>query len=353
MCSKYESIFTVAVLCDWDKKITNYITGIYPLEMSGRQTRRFWYLCSCFLFGHICYIFVIYLLYICYIFVTCLLYVCYIFVTYFLYICYIFGHICYIFGHICYIFVTYLLHIWSYLLHICYIFLHICYIFGIYLLHVCYIFGHICYIFVTYLVIYVTYLLHICYIFVTYLVIFFTYLLHIFLNFEKYLFFFEVVRLLSGLLAASGLSKFLAPETAHVWRTWKHLLRVSATKQHPLRNRFTELYMHSLVTSEHFFSQPVAIRFPCSVFLCPANKRIALLFWILVPSIDWYGVARWRSGLRHYATNRQVAGLIPDVVIGIFQWYNPSGLTMVLRSTQPLTEMSTRCISWGVKATGA
>ena len=51
--------------------------------------------------------------------------------------------------------------------------------------------------------------------------------------------------------------------------------------------------------------------------------------------------------LRHYATNRQVAGFILDVVIGIFQWHNPSGRTMALGSTQPLTEMSTRCISWG------
>jgi hypothetical protein len=44
---------------------------------------------------------------------------------------------------------------------------------------------------------------------------------------------------------------------------------------------------------------------------------------------------------------QQVAGSIPDGVIGIFQWHNPSGRTMVLGSTQPLTEMSTRCISWG------
>jgi hypothetical protein len=49
----------------------------------------------------------------------------------------------------------------------------------------------------------------------------------------------------------------------------------------------------------------------------------------------------------HYATNRQVAGSIPDGVIGIFQCHNPSGRTMDLGSTQPLTEMSTRCISWG------
>ena len=40
-------------------------------------------------------------------------------------------------------------------------------------------------------------------------------------------------------------------------------------------------------------------------------------------------------------------GSIPDGVIGIFQLHNPSGRTMALGSTQPLTEMSTRCISWG------
>jgi elongation factor P hydroxylase len=54
-----------------------------------------------------------------------------------------------------------------------------------------------------------------------------------------------------------------------------------------------------------------------------------------------------------YSTSWKVAGSIPDGVIGIFHWYNPSGRTMALGSTQPLTEMSTRNISWGVKAAGA
>ena len=48
-------------------------------------------------------------------------------------------------------------------------------------------------------------------------------------------------------------------------------------------------------------------------------------------------MAKW---LRHYATDRQVAGSIPDGVIGIFQCHNPSGCTMALGSTQPLTDMS-------------
>jgi hypothetical protein len=61
-------------------------------------------------------------------------------------------------------------------------------------------------------------------------------------------------------------------------------------------------------------------------------------------------VAQW---LRYCATNRKVAGSIPDGVIGIFHWRNPSDRTMALGSTQPKTEMSTRSISWGVKAAGA
>jgi len=46
---------------------------------------------------------------------------------------------------------------------------------------------------------------------------------------------------------------------------------------------------------------------------------------------------------------QKVAGSIPDGVSGIFYWHNPSGRTMTLGLTQPLTEMSTRNISWGGK----
>jgi len=62
----------------------------------------------------------------------------------------------------------------------------------------------------------------------------------------------------------------------------------------------------------------------------------------------------WARGgavfFRHCATTRKVAGSIPD---GIFHCHNPFGRTMTLGSTQLLTEMSTRNISWGVKAAGA
>ena len=56
---------------------------------------------------------------------------------------------------------------------------------------------------------------------------------------------------------------------------------------------------------------------------------------------------RWRSWLRHCATSRKVAGSVPDGVIGNFHWHNHSGRTMALGSTQPLTEMCTKNISWG------
>ena len=43
----------------------------------------------------------------------------------------------------------------------------------------------------------------------------------------------------------------------------------------------------------------------------------------------------------------------PMVSLEFFHWHNPSGRTMTLGLTQPLTEMSTRNISWEVKAAGA
>jgi hypothetical protein len=43
----------------------------------------------------------------------------------------------------------------------------------------------------------------------------------------------------------------------------------------------------------------------------------------------------------------------PMVSMEFCHLHNPSGRTMALVLTQPLTEMSTRNISWGVKAAGA
>jgi hypothetical protein len=79
----------------------------------------------------------------------------------------------------------------------------------------------------------------------------------------------------------------------------------------------------------------------------PVHKfafSLSIIIITTITSILGQAVAQW---LRHCATNRKVAGSIPYGVIGIFQWHNPSGRTMALGSTQPLTEMSTRNISWG------
>jgi hypothetical protein len=52
-----------------------------------------------------------------------------------------------------------------------------------------------------------------------------------------------------------------------------------------------------------------------------------------------HAVAQW---LRHYGTNRKIAGSRPDEVDFFSDLSNPSGHSMALGSTQPLTEMNTR-----------
>jgi hypothetical protein len=53
----------------------------------------------------------------------------------------------------------------------------------------------------------------------------------------------------------------------------------------------------------------------------------------------------------HCCTSQKIAGSIPDV--RMFHWLNPSGRTLDPGSTQPVTEMSTSGVCWGVKAAGA
>jgi hypothetical protein len=56
---------------------------------------------------------------------------------------------------------------------------------------------------------------------------------------------------------------------------------------------------------------------------------------------------RGRGGVVVKVLRYKPAGRGFDCVIVIFQWHNPSGRTMALGLTQPLTEMSTRFTSWG------
>jgi len=69
---------------------------------------------------------------------------------------------------------------------------------------------------------------------------------------------------------------------------------------------------------------------------------------MLVTYVTGHAVEQLDEALRY-----KVAVSIPDGFTGIFHWLNPSGPSMALRLNQPLTEMSTRNISWGVKGTGA
>jgi hypothetical protein len=76
------------------------------------------------------------------------------------------------------------------------------------------------------------------------------------------------------------------------------------------------------------------------------EKRIEIEEGIMCNNYNIYKLnafcwgTRWRSWLRHYATSRRVAVSIPDCVTGIFHGHNPSGRTMALGSTQPLTEVT-------------
>ena len=81
------------------------------------------------------------------------------------------------------------------------------------------------------------------------------------------------------------------------------------------------------------------------------RPNLCSVLWILWPRISLFiSVKSATKYLKHNymrVRSQKVAGSIPDGVTGIFHWHNPSGRTMALGSTQPLTEMSTGNISWG------
>ena len=62
---------------------------------------------------------------------------------------------------------------------------------------------------------------------------------------------------------------------------------------------------------------------------------------------------RWRSWLRHCATSRKVAGSIPDGVIEIFHWHNPSGPHYVPGVDSACNRNEYQEYFLGVKAAGA
>jgi hypothetical protein len=94
----------------------------------------------------------------------------------------------------------------------------------------------------------------------------------------------------------------------------------------------------------------------CSVILNSSERHLTFRYlkYIYWPFRDLFSCFRKinictrRIG---YAVAQLVEALsadsIPDYVIGTFHRHNPSGRTMALSSTQPVTEMSVWNISWG------
>ena len=72
----------------------------------------------------------------------------------------------------------------------------------------------------------------------------------------------------------------------------------------------------------------------------------AVIFLAVCIVLCWGGTL-CRSPFRHCATSRKVAASIFFIVICLS--HNPSGRTMALGSTQPLTEMSTRVFPEGYR----
>jgi hypothetical protein len=62
-----------------------------------------------------------------------------------------------------------------------------------------------------------------------------------------------------------------------------------------------------------------------------------------------HGVQSWEASavVHKNCLPTQIGGSIPDKVISILNWPNPSSRTMAQGSTQPLTEMSTRNLPEG------
>jgi hypothetical protein len=70
----------------------------------------------------------------------------------------------------------------------------------------------------------------------------------------------------------------------------------------------------------------------------------------MYPANSGYAMAQLVEALRYKSEDRRFDSRWYHCS---FHWRNPSGRTMALGLTQPLTEMSTSNISWVVKVAGA
>ena len=78
-----------------------------------------------------------------------------------------------------------------------------------------------------------------------------------------------------------------------------------------------------------------------SLTTCSCISKQALLHIKKCVLMVYIWILGARGGAVGWCTSRGVTGSIPDGVPGIFHWHDPSGRTMALELTRPLTEMST------------
>ena len=91
----------------------------------------------------------------------------------------------------------------------------------------------------------------------------------------------------------------------------------------------------------------------CTYLICMHSLHKTKTLWCVIQMFFWkpiasWGATQWCSWLRHCAKAEKDSCLIPDWVNWIFHCLNRSSRTMAPRSTQPLTEMSTKYLSWKV-----
>jgi hypothetical protein len=92
-------------------------------------------------------------------------------------------------------------------------------------------------------------------------------------------------------------------------------------------NQWLDIWREILVVNVVLKKERCPIKTPKKAFNIILATELALKIcpttFYLYYYLLWEG---WRSWLRHRATSQKVEGSIPDVVIGIFHWPNPSTL---------------------------
>ena len=150
----------------------------------------------------------------------------------------------------------------------------------------------------------------------------------------------------------------------HGCRVWFHLLTTQQNKNYvsyirsDARIKTYMVHVRTLNGILHLHNSQTKTNFtflgPCIViyFYSKTNKmhNISNLFILEQHSTCFGRSLSLRGSAVGWGTALQTGRSrvrFPMVSLDFFHWHNPSGRTMALGLTQPLTEMSTRNVSWG------